>query len=62
MKNSVRQKYTDRGTDGVLWGHLTNYETNYLLGFSHEDSMHGCGIAKRWVDSLKGTKHHEELL
>lgn len=54
-------KIIDQG-DSFDEFYITNYETNYLLGFSHEDSMHGCGIAKRWVDSLKGTKHHEELL
>lgn len=42
--------------------YITNFETNYLLGFSHEETLHGCGIAKRWVDSLKNMKHHEEIL
>lgn len=54
-------KLIDQG-DSFNEFYITNFETNYLLGFSHEKTLHGCGIAKRWVDSLKGTKHHEELL
>lgn len=54
-------KLIDQG-DSFNEFYITNFETNYLLGFSHEKTLHGCGIAKRWVDSLKGTKHHDELL
>lgn len=39
LKNSVRQKYTDGGTDGVLWGHLTDYSVlrdSYAWAFIDE--------------------------
>lgn len=33
--------------------YITDFETQYLMCFNHHDCLLGCGLAKKWVESLK---------
>lgn len=33
--------------------YVTNFDTEYLICFSHHDCLLGCGTAEKWIDSLK---------